>query len=373
VQAQSFVDDASADGATENPSLVVTVTPRDESAQPVRLRVGRPCAGESDALTVVRDGPGRVSACVPKTAIDPLRIAPKPIVDTAALYAHADEIEEITLEPVGGGGSRIDLARRNTGWHERLPEDRQLDADATDSANAFVGALANARAIDAHPAKASEAFAPRARLSIVRTGDEAREVVEIGPPGADGTAVARRLDDGAILRFGSAAAHRFEAQATVLRPLAVWHPPFAGASVIAIDDGCGPEPSQLRLVSGAWTSRKLPAGGANGTAIDDFVAGLAHARAQAWVSESDDGTFGFAGPGACRVTLTLGDAEGGDGGREGATRRVGLMFGSEAEGGVFARTLDDPAVFVAAKALRSIKMPEQHPERSRASSAPGRP
>jgi hypothetical protein len=361
-RAESFVDDVTADRATENPSLVVRVTLR--NGDPLRLRVGEPCPSGSDTVTVVRDAPARSSACVPRSALDPLRVSPDALIDTAPFYARPDEIEELTLEPSGTESPRVDLARRGAGWHERSPEDRELDSDATDSANALAGALSNARALEARAPRAGETVPPHARISIVRTGDGEREIIEVGPPGADGTAPARRLDDGAILRIDRAAVHRFAPHPIALRTRSVWRTPFDTASVAGIDDTCGAEPSQLQLVSGSWTTRKPHGIAANSAAIDYFVSLLAHARADSWVAEGDDGTFGLSGAGACGVTLTLQEPPGADGGAPGAARRVGVLFGSKAEGGLYARTLDDPAVFVAPAALQEIKTPEPRPARS---------
>ena len=83
-------------------------------------------------------------------------------------------------------------------------------------------------------------------------------------------------------------------------------------------------------------------------AIADLTRAVSHAKALAWVSENDDGSFGFDRPSSCAVTLSLADEA------ETGPRRISIAFGADAEGGVFAHTQDDPAVFVVPKYLRDL-------------------
>jgi hypothetical protein len=94
---------------------------------------------------------------------------------------------------------------------------------------------------------------------------------------------------------------------------------------------------------GSWRT----GGGAavDARAPDELIAAFAHARAESWVTEGDDGTFGLTGRASCSVALTLETDDGG-------TRRVGLVFGSTVDGGVYAMTLDGGGVLVAPASLR---------------------
>jgi hypothetical protein len=184
---------------------------------------------------------------------------------------------------------------------------------------------------------------------VVRTGGGTTEVVELFAPGADGDVLVHRVDDGAMLRLPLAAARRFEPHPVALRARPVWRPAFDPGAVVAIDDTCGPVPQHLELHDRVWTMR-APAGFvADPVAAADLAGAVAHAKADAWIAEADDGTFGLGRPGACSVTLALEAA-----GADAAPRRVELELGAEGGGGYFARTQADPAVFVAPGVLRAL-------------------
>lgn len=342
-RAERFLDGASSDDATRAPAFTVTVTPRDEGDSPVELKVGGPCPDAPADVVVVRRAPSRLAACAPGALADALRAMPPP--DPSPFFAHDDEMEEVRLEPVGIGGPAVDIARRGSGWHERSPEDHELAADESASADALVRALAQAEG-SLRPASSGEGFQARARVTIVRTGTRTTEVVEVAAPLADGTALARRADDGAWLVLPRATARRFEPHPVALRGGSAWRPPFDAASVVAIDDTCGPTRRRLALVDHRWLSRAPAGAQVDPLAVTDLTVAAAQAKPDAWLTEADDGGFGFDAPGACTVSLALAPATG-----DGPPRRASLAFGASGDGGVYARTLDDPAVFVVPESL----------------------
>ena len=348
---ETFIDDAAADRATASPAFTIAVTPREAGKDRVELRVGGPCPGQPEDVVLVRTAPTRVSACAGRALVEALEATTgADLVDTSPFFAHADEMEELRVEPVGREGPRVDAARRGTGWHERAPVDRDLTSDETDSANALALALAEARGTDVHRAAADEHFEPRARVTVVRTGGGATEAVELGPAGPDGTALVRRADDGALLRVTRAVARRFTPHPVALRARSLWPTPFDAGSVVALEDTCGPTAQRIELRDHTWVLR-TPAGlPADAVSVADLVGTVAHAKADAWLAEADDGGFGFDGAGACTVTLTL-DANAGSPADAGG-RRVAIAFGAAGDGGFYARTLDDAAVFVASPGLR---------------------
>ncbi len=378
-RADTFVTDAEADGVVAAPERTVLLTPRESGSPRVTLLVGGPCRADGRDVVVVRTEPTRLGACVARHAVDGLAATTDGLVDKRAFFAHADEIEEIRLELVGAATPRVDLARRGNGWHERSPEDRDLSIDEVDSANALALALANGQAIEVHgpdSPERGESAPVHTRATIVRTGGRTTEVLEIGPAdaGSSGeTFHARRLDDGAILRFDAAAARRFEPHPSVLRSLSPWRTPIDPGSVLEIDDSCSEPPQRLELRDGSWTEAAraaatgpAPALHVDGSAAADLVSAFARAKADARITEADDGTFGFGREHSCTVTLALG-AEPGGGGRR---KRVGIVFGAQDGGEVYGHGVDDPAVFAAPVVLREIA---SHPalDRSRFRLDPG--
>jgi hypothetical protein len=350
-RAESFVDDAAAERAMASIVRTVVITPRDASRPGTTLVVGGACPSEDPELradvVVVRTAPSRAAACVAGGVADALAATAASLVDDSPLMAHADEIEEVRLEPAAGSGAGpvVDLARRAGGWHERAPDEREIPPGEADSTNALVDALAGARALDVRRAAPGERFTVRARATILRTGGGASEVVEVTAPDALGVALARRIDDGAILALARGVARRFEPHPIALSAGPVWRSPVDPGAVVAVDDGCSHGPARLELDGGVWKARGVAA---DNLSAGDLVEAFARAKADAWVAESDDGTFGFGREGSCAVTLVLPSS-----GRE-PGRRLGLVFGAPGEGGVYARASDGPGVFVASAVLREL-------------------
>jgi hypothetical protein len=344
MRAESFLDDALADVATAKPALTLVVQPRDVSRPKITVLIGDRCPGDAERFAVVRTEPERMSGCVAKNPGLLQGELEDDHTDRRPFFVRADEMEELRLESLSGDGPRVDIARRGAGWRERAPEDRDLIGEEVDSANALAGALSNAAAVEVRPG-AGQPFVARWRVTAVRTGTETTEVVDLASPGSDGTTLAERADDTAILRLSRPVARHFEPRPIALRSPVLWRPSFDAASVIAIDDSCGLVPQHLAMREGLWKTRGGKVAGA--AAANELADTFAHARAALWISENDDGTFGLSSAGSCSVTLTLATDDGG-------TRRAGLVLGAAEEGGVYARTLDSEAVLLAPSALSEI-------------------
>jgi len=323
----------------------------------VRLSFGSSCPGRPEDLVVTRDGASHVTACIPRMVEGRLASKPDTLVDRSLFFAHADEIEQLRLESLGSDGARVDLARRGSSWRARAPDERDLTPDESDSVSALVADLARAQALDARPG--GTALGPaRVRATIVRTGSSTTEVVEVGPTGHNGIAYARRLDDDALLRLPRDVARRLYPHPIATHGRAIGYAPFDASDVTAIDDSCGPTPQRLDLRDGRW-AMNVPAGfSVDPQAAADIADAMAHAKADAWISETDDGAFGFETPTACTVAVTLSSRPGLTG-----PRQVGIIFGDEHAGGFYAKTLEGPGVFIAPAALRVLA---SHPAIDRA-------
>ncbi|MDP9002027.1 MAG: DUF4340 domain-containing protein [Myxococcota bacterium] len=350
-RAESFLGDADADRAA-SAAMNVQVVPRDPSRRDVELQLGGVCPGHPDDVIVVqrlRAEPWQRAACTSNALFEAMGVAPESLVDTAPLLASSDEIEQIRLESTEHGGPLVEIARKGTGWHERAPSDRDLDPQESESANNLAGALAGARAIEVHAAAAGEHLAMRSRAIIVRIRDGASETLELSAPGPDDVVLARRLDDGAILRLPRAVARRFEPHPVALRSREIWRPPFDAGAVVAIDNGCTAVAERLELRNNLWAMRSPSGFAPDALSIADLAGAIAHAKADVWIDESDEGNFGFDRAGSCTVALTLTDPA-----IDGGARRVSVLFGANGDGGVYARAREDPAVFVAPAGLRAL-------------------
>jgi hypothetical protein len=104
---------------------------------------------------------------------------------------------------------------------------------------------------------------------------------------------------------------------------------------------------------------RAPAGfSADAPTAADLADAFARAKADDWITESDDGTFGLRHPAPCSVVLTVSSA-----GDAGTTAQVGLIFGAAHDGGDYARTLDGDGVLLAPASLRLLA---SHPAIDRA-------
>jgi hypothetical protein len=178
----------------------------------VALAFGGPCPGDADEVAVTATAASvRRSACVPKTVPDALRAAEATIVDSGLFHARSDEITELRFEPVDPKGAALDLARKGRGWHERSPDDRELEGSDADAANALAERLTSHRATEVRAGLDGEPFAARARVTVVGV-DGVSEAIEVGPPRPDGTLLVRRDDDGALLSMPKDAARDLAAR-----------------------------------------------------------------------------------------------------------------------------------------------------------------
>ena len=342
-RAETFLDDADGGGLSGG-MIVVKVVARDANRAPVELRLGGPCPGQPEDVVVTRVSPSPLAACTARSLVSSLGVEGSPLVDASPLYARQDEVEQVRIETLSGGAS-LDMARRGGGWHLRAPEDRDLTADESESANTLVRAMTNVRAIDVEPHTAAPAPAARFRATVTRSGDESTEVLELAAAEGGGPTILRRADDGAVLHLTRAAARRFEPHAVAVRSRVVPSLAFDVGSAVAIDDGCARVPQRLVRGDQGWAMLAPRGYAADALSIADLLGAFAGAKAEGWVDERDDGTYGLGGPGSCVVRITL---------REPGTRSIAVAFGAADSGDVYARVLDDPAVFLMTDLARNL-------------------
>ena len=349
MRAEVFPADADADRATTAPRFVITMTPRVGARPRGELLVGDACPGQPEDVVVVRTAPTRLAACVPKAALDGLALTAESLRDDALFVAHDDEVAELRMQTLPAGPS-LDLARKESGWRERSPADRDLPPDEVEAATDLVRGIVKTTGALPATVRGEPPFEVRGRVTIVRADAPGPEVIELGPPAPGGDVPARRVFDGATLRLSRAAARRLSPRSVSLRAKAMWSPPIEGRAVRALATECDGVAQRLSSTHEGFRV-DAPAGFApDRAAVLELVDLVARAKAEAWVADADDGTFGLDGA-RCAITLSVDEADAGEGAR---TRSFEIAFGREADAedgaGVYARI--DGAVLVAPAYLR---------------------
>jgi hypothetical protein len=341
-RAESFLQDEDADRALGPDPLVIDMKPRDASKKDGELLVGGECPGRPEAAVVIRRSPTRGCACVPKGMIPGLLVTSAELVDKRLFVARGDEVAELVLERVPDG-EKVELARKATGWHERAPIDRDLGSDETDAANDLAAALAKGEGTDIVAGDPKAPFAARARVRIERGENKGEEIVLLGPKLPAGGALVRRDADGATMRVSEALAHRLMPSEIAFRSRQVFGSSLEGKIAKTLSTECDGNKQSVARGDGGW-SFESPAGFKADTAmVLDLVNVVARAKADAWIADSDDGSFGFAN-GGCDITLSYE--------QDGGPRQVGVVFGREAEGGgYYAHALGEAPVFLAPRSL----------------------
>ncbi len=347
MRAESFPTEADAERLTRDPTFTLRLVPKDATKPEAELVVGGACPDHPDDVVVLRKTPSRAFACAPKGALEALRAQPAELADTHPFSLRADEIEELTLELVApqavphadaGAPQRapasIEIARKGGGWRARAPLDRDLDPEEADAAGELVQRIAKSEAEQVMDGS-DQPFVAVARARA-RGGDR-EELVEIGGPRADARVPLRRTMDGAVLDVAAAVARRLLPRATSLKPRAITEDRRRPTRVVL---RCG-APQELSDLGGGFVF-VAPKGYEADGSIVSLVDGL-RSRADVWVADSDDGSFGFEGDG-CRVVLAYADG----------SAAVTVHLGALGEGGVYGKTSEGPHVFVAPKALREL-------------------
>ena len=331
MRAEAFVTDAVAEPLVATPRVKITMTPIAKGRVAGVIRVGDVCPGNADDVVVVRDAPTRLTACAPKGILSGLATTEAELEDTHLFAAHEDEIAELRIETLAPPVSALELARKESGWREKAPAERDLSARTRTAPSALVRAIARAEGAD--PRKSDEPFEAKVRVTVRRAEGGVAEVVELGAPDAAGDVIVRRAFDGARLHVAVAVARRLVPRAVALRGREVWAPRIEGAPVSAIEARCDGVEEQVTHDGDGWTM-ELPKGFAvDNASVLDLIDAVTRARVESWVADADDGHFGFAPPRASSRSRSPTD---------GGERVARVELGRAGEGGVYARTSDSP-------------------------------
>jgi hypothetical protein len=316
------------------------------------IEVGGACPGKDDQVVAVRREPTRTSACVPVAVLDALTRPASDYVDLSIVGARSDELDEVRIVD---GKREIEIARMGDGWHMRKPSDRKVGADpgkafadaltSLDAAKIVTGTpkdlgldppVATVRATSAAPGSAPDG----GTLDRVET-------VEIGKAQGDVVHV-RRLEDGAILELAADKVPVLTPSEVVLRDADVLEIARDQLRTLSVQvaSAQGARAQRLTRTGSGWSyvEPKIEGLSADSGLVEDVADALVGLKAVRWVAPKDDGTFGLEKP---RVVIEAKVAEN----DTAPGKMVRVEIGAEASDGVFARTSDDPAVFVAPIAI----------------------
>ncbi len=311
-----------------DPELTIVMSPKGGRPRG-EILVGGSCPDHPDDVVVVRMAPSHLSACAPRGVVDGLSQSARDLVDTRLFFAHEDEVEELSLANLVG--AKIELARKGSGWRARSPFDRDLIGDELDAANALASFVIRAKGTNVAPFASSEPFTLQAHVRVHGGEMQADELLDLGQ-GPHGWVV-HRLSDDARLDVAPETARRLQPSASALKGRDVVVPPLDPKDVDAISLRCGTSQELKRETT--WKLIK-PVGFATDQAgALDLVEQVARLRADAWVSDSDDRSFGFEAS-SCFVTLTAKS--------DGGLRTMTLRLGRESDAGIYAIVDDGGSV-----------------------------
>lgn len=312
---------------------------------PATLLLGGACptSAHQDDVVARREGDEPTAGCVTKGAAEALGEGLGP--ELRAFTFREDEVEEISLSR---GGTKLEIARKDKGFHQRQPTERDLSLD---EARAFVKALVSAKAEEILPAGAEvpELSAPVGEVKLsgvpLPDADAGGERIVVGAPRKDGKVPVKREADGAVLLFTKVAADAFLPRATSLRPHRILDRKPEDVRRVLVkgttDDGAIDQ-TLVRSDDGAWSLQAPKGFPLDATAATDIAEAVARLTAERWVADAAAGDEGFDKP-----LLTLEVTFAGTG--PDSTLRV--SFARAVVGGYLARRDGDPAVFVAGKGL----------------------
>jgi hypothetical protein len=354
LQAETFLADDAADKALQK-RVTLTLVPKDGAKPKAVIEIGGACPDKDEQVVAVRREPSRTSACVSAQIMDTLTRPASDYVDLSVVGARPDDVSELS---VVRDDRTVELARLGTEWHMRKPSDRKVDLGAGNALVAGLTSLDGTKIASGSPRDLG-LDPPRATVRVVSPAPgvsadggvvDRIETVEIGAPQGDVVHV-RRLEDGTILEVPADKARALYPTEVVLRDTAVLDLPRDQIRSLTVQPAAHPGARTQRLTRGpnGWTFVEpaapdlLP----DAPLVDDVIEAISGLRALRWVADRDDGSFGLEKP-RFVIEATASDADGG------ASKTARVLLGAETKDGVFARTGDDPAVFVAPRLLEDV-------------------
>jgi hypothetical protein len=334
--------------------------PRDRRIGPTVVVLGGACPRGAGTLAVRERPEPPLGGCVPEEVARTLRAAAGELVDRRLVGAAESDIVELGIEEPASGRA-LELARKAEGWTLRRPAGAEADGEA---ARALVESLVRAEgevATAAGGETAAELGEPMLRLRVAslpsRLGDpggpDRVEHVALGAA-QGGFVLARRDEDGALLRLPAVAVAALRPDASLLRSTRIHDVTLE--DVAELDIACDGKRQRLRrdLATGLWTlDEPAPARlglGADTALATELADAVRKLRALRWASEAAEEPHALASP-WCTISVALRERAASKEHDAGAAEGLEVALGAPTQGGYFAQRRGSGAVFVAPKVL----------------------
>jgi hypothetical protein len=270
----------------------IEAVPKDGSRPSVVLRVGGRCPG-GEGVVALEGRPDRRAGCVPATVMSGLTMPAEALVDEQLLSLEPEEVERLA---VVFGKSRLEMARKSTGFRLIAPESLDVPAEAGQQLLELM-THAKGRIIERHAADLEGFEEPSGRIVVTPTpsveGHKDQVLVIAHGQGENQTYVLRE-QDGTVLEVDKETAKILHPRLTLLRAheLFAWKPEALTAVQL---DVLGVR--QHVKINGHGNFELVQPSGyrCDAGAVGELLNTLASLRAERWVAENDRGnTYGVA-------------------------------------------------------------------------------
>jgi hypothetical protein len=305
--------------------IELLMIPKDSSRKVGKLIIGGECPHTKQQVIVVRESPTPLVACAPEAVVAPFFATSKSYLDERVFSFRADEVEEITIE---AGAERLEIARKGADWHQRSPTSREVTAElAMQLVKDLVSTKSKQSEIVSDPLP-KELTPPQSKVTVRGIGrgsnPSINETIEVGKVNKEGLVPIHRLLDHRILYIPKEAARAFLPRSSALRKLELITFPTKQVRRVVVRS----EQIDQVIERGAndvWKFVKPAKFPLDIGVAGDIAETLVHLKAEKWVADKDDGSFGLKKPRLTfEVTVQADDA--------GATSYKGKIGDSTASG-----------------------------------------
>lgn len=257
------------------------------------LVFGGTCPEKQELLLAVRERPRPFAGCVSK---DVLRLVPRradDYLDRFVVWAHSDEVETVRITEAGHS---LKLRRVENGFELLGTRTSQI---ALETGNQRLDAItaAQGKLVQPPPQTRKQLEHSSHEVSIeavARDGDQTlHEDLKLLPE-RDG-ALVLRLSDQRVLKIDTEAYRSFLADTTLLKSLELLD--FKSNQLVQLELETSAARQKLSRDAAGNLSLSEPAGyEVDGRLLEELFDAVSKLRAQRWVSDTDDGSFGLDKP-----------------------------------------------------------------------------